>query len=93
MKVLSVNVSLPKEVPYRGKTIATGMFKEPVEGRITLRRSNLDGDGQADLMAHGGVHKAAYVYSIENYDTGSVSSVGPISPSGSSGRTSPSREC
>jgi MOSC domain-containing protein YiiM len=68
MKVLSVNVSLPREVPYRGKTITTGIFKEPVEGRITLRRSNLEGDGQADLMAHGGVHKAAYVYSIENYD-------------------------
>jgi len=63
-----VNVSLPREVPYRGKIITTGIFKEPVEGRITLRRSNLEGDGQADLMAHGGVHKAAYVYSIENYD-------------------------
>ena len=68
MKILSVNVSLPKEVPYRGKTITTGIFKEPVEGRVTLRTSNLDGDRQADLMVHGGVHKAAYVYSIENYD-------------------------
>ena len=67
MKVLSVNVSLPKEVPYRGKTITTSIFKEPVEGRVTLRSSNLDGDGQADLSVHGGVHKAAYVYSIENY--------------------------
>ena len=68
MKILSVNVSLPKEVPYKGKTITTGIFKEPVEDRVTLRTSNLDGDGQADLMAHGGVHKAAYVYSIENYE-------------------------
>ena len=68
MKILSVNVSLPKEVPYRGKIITTGIFKEPVEGRVTLRSSNLDGDGQADLVAHGGVYKAAYVYSIENYD-------------------------
>ena len=67
MKVLSVNVSLPKEVLHRGKTITTGIFKEPVEGRVTLRKSSLDGDGQADLTAHGGVHKAAYVYSIENY--------------------------
>ena len=55
MKILFVNVSLPKEVPYRGKTITTGIFKEPVEGRVTLRLSNLDGDGQADIMVHGGV--------------------------------------
>ena len=68
MKILSVNVSLPKEVPYRGTIITTGIFKESVEGRVTLRSSNLDGDGQADLVAHGGVYKAAYVYSIENYD-------------------------
>src|SRR5215204_1918984 len=68
MKILSVNVSLPKEVPYRGKTITTGIFKDPVEGRVTLRTSNLDGDRQADLMVHGGVHKAAYAYSVENYD-------------------------
>ena len=59
---------MPKEVSYRGNTITTGIFKEPVEGRVTLRKSNLDGDRQADLTVHGGIHKAAYVYSIENYD-------------------------
>ena len=68
MKLLSVNVSLPKEVPYKDKTITTGIFKEPVEGRVMLRELNLEGDGQADLKAHGGIHKAVYVYSIENYD-------------------------
>ena len=68
MKLLSVNVSLPTEVLYRGKTITTGIFKEPVNGRVMLRTLNLDGDGQADLKGHGGIHKAAYVYSIENYD-------------------------
>ena len=68
MKLLSVNVSLPKEIPYRGKTITTGIFKEPVKGRVRLRRLNLDGDGQADLDGHGGIYKAAYVYSIENHD-------------------------
>ena len=68
MKLLSVNVSLPKEVPYRGKTVTTGIFKEPVNGRVMLRTLNLDGDGQADLVGHGGIHKAAYAYSIENYD-------------------------
>jgi ferredoxin-NADP reductase/MOSC domain-containing protein YiiM len=67
MKLLSVNVSLPKEVPYKGKTVATGIFKQPVKGRVKLRALNLDGDGQADLNAHGGPFKAVYVYSIENY--------------------------
>jgi MOSC domain-containing protein YiiM len=68
MNLLSVNVSMPKEVPYKGKTVTTGIFKEPVGGRVMLREFNLDGDGQADLKAHGGPHKAVYVYSIENYD-------------------------
>jgi MOSC domain-containing protein YiiM len=68
MKLLSVNVSLPKEVPHGRKTVSTGIFKEPVEGRIMLRTTNLDGDGQADLENHGGVDRAAYAYSIENYD-------------------------
>jgi MOSC domain-containing protein YiiM len=68
MKLLSVNVSLPKEVPYMNKTTTTGIFKEPASGRVMLRTLNLDGDGQADLKAHGGIYKAAYAYSIENYD-------------------------
>ena len=68
MKLLSVNVSPPVEVMHRGKTVTTGIFKEPVNRRVMLRTMNLDGDGQADLTAHGGIYKAAYVYSIENYD-------------------------
>ncbi len=68
MKILSVNVSLPKEIRYRGKTVRTGIFKEPVKGRVKLRTLNLDGDGQADLIAHGGIYRAVYVYSVENYD-------------------------
>ncbi len=68
MKLLSVNVSLPREVPHRGKTVTTGIFKEPVSGRVMLRTLNLDGDGQADLVGHGGIHKAAYAYSIENHE-------------------------
>ncbi len=67
MRLLSVNVSLPTEIRHRGKTVTTGIFKEPVNGRVMLRTLNLDGDGQADLVAHGGIYKAAYVYSIENY--------------------------
>jgi MOSC domain-containing protein YiiM len=68
MKLLSVNVSLPKEVPHGRKTVSTGIFKEPIAGRVMLRTSNLDGDGQADLENHGGIDRAAYAYSIENYD-------------------------
>ncbi len=68
MKLLSVNVSLSKEVPYMGKTATTGIFKEPVKGRIMLRTLNLEGDGQADLKGHGGIYKAAYAYSVENYE-------------------------
>jgi MOSC domain-containing protein YiiM len=68
MKLLSVNVSPPMEVVHRDKTVTTGIFKEPVDGRVKLRTLNLGGDGQADLIGHGGIYKAAYVYSIENYD-------------------------
>jgi MOSC domain-containing protein YiiM len=68
MRLLSVNVSRPKEVRQNDKTITTGIFKESVPGRVMLRALNLDGDGQADLNAHGGVDKAAYAYSIENYE-------------------------
>jgi MOSC domain-containing protein YiiM len=68
MKLLSVNVSLPTEVPHGRRTVSTGIFKEPLRGRIMLRTLNLDGDGQADLVNHGGVHRAVYAYPIENYD-------------------------
>lgn len=68
MKLLSVNVSPPAEVMHKGKTVTTGIFKEPVNGRLTLGTLNLDGDGQADLTGHGGIYKAAYAYSVENYD-------------------------
>jgi MOSC domain-containing protein YiiM len=68
MTLLSVNVSRPKEIHQNGKIITTGIFKQSVPGRVMLRTLNLDGDGQADLDAHGGVHKAAYAYSIENYE-------------------------
>ncbi len=68
MKLLSVNISMPREIEYKGKTELTGIFKEPVDGRVALRTLNLDGDGQADLVGHGGAYKAAYAYSIENYD-------------------------
>lgn len=67
MKVISVNVGLPREVMWKGKPVLTGIFKEPVEGRIRMRSLNLDGDRQADLTVHGGVDKAVYAYPMEHY--------------------------
>ena len=67
MKLLSVNVSLPKQVTYKGKIIKTSIFKEPVEGRVNVKTLNIEGDGQADLIGHGGEQRAILVYSIENY--------------------------
>ena len=68
MKLLSVNVSQPKEVSYNGKRIKTGIFKERVSGRTMMRRLNLDSDGQGDPTVHGGIHKAVYIYTIEHYN-------------------------
>ncbi|HEV2662217.1 MAG TPA: MOSC domain-containing protein [Ktedonobacteraceae bacterium] len=65
--VISVNVGLPREVVWKGKTVLTGIFKEPVAGRIPARRLDLDGDRQADLSVHGGPAKAIYVYPAEHY--------------------------
>ena len=67
MKVLSVNVSTPQIVEIDGKMVSTGIFKRPVAGPIMLRALDFDGDGQADLHAHGGPHRAAYVYPGEHY--------------------------
>src|SRR5438552_16660417 len=68
MKILSVNVGLPREVSWQGKLVSTGIFKEPVNSPVMLRTLNLDGDGQADLTVHGGVTKAVYVYPSYHYD-------------------------
>ena len=68
MRLLSVNVSGPKEILHDEKAVKTGIFKDPVHERVMLRRLNLDGDGQADLWGHGGAFRAVYVYSAENYD-------------------------
>src|SRR5919199_453602 len=67
MRVISVNVGRPRLVMWRGEPVSTGIFKEPVEGRVTLRALNLDGDRQADLTVHGGPAKAVYAYPSEHY--------------------------
>jgi MOSC domain-containing protein YiiM len=67
MKLISVNVGVPRQVQWHDTPVITGIFKKPVEGRVQLRRLNLDGDRQADLTVHGGQHKAVYCYPIEHY--------------------------
>jgi MOSC domain-containing protein YiiM len=67
MKVVSINVGLPQEVPWHGRLVTTGIFKNPVEGRVALRKLDLDGDRQADLSVHGGLDKAVYCYPLEHY--------------------------
>src|SRR6266487_6554392 len=68
MKLISVNVGLPRVVMSNSDPVSTGIFKEPVAGRVMLRTLNLEGDRQADLSVHGGPSKAVYVYPVEHYD-------------------------
>jgi MOSC domain-containing protein YiiM len=67
MKIVSLNVGRPRLVLRNGEPVSTGIFKEPVDGRIALRTLNFDGDRQADLTVHGGPHKAVYLYPSEHY--------------------------
>lgn len=67
MRVLSIQVAHPRIILAKGQRISTGIFKQPVEGPLMLRRLNLDGDRQADLRVHGGPAKAVYVYPSEHY--------------------------
>src|SRR5947207_14228222 len=67
MKILSVNVGLPREVTWQGKLVTTGIFKEPVKALVIERTLNLDRDQQADLTVHGGANKAVYAYPSEHY--------------------------
>ncbi len=66
-KLISVNVAMPRDVEWKGRTVTTGIFKEPVDGRVTVQPLSVDGDGQADLSVHGGPSKAVYVYPAEHY--------------------------
>jgi MOSC domain-containing protein YiiM len=68
MKVLSVNVGLPREVFWKGMSVQTAIFKEPVERPVTISKMNLAGDQQADLTVHGGAEKAVYAYPAEHYE-------------------------
>ena len=67
MRIISLNVGLPRLVLRNGEPVSTGIFKESVAGRVMMRTLNLDGDRQADLSVHGGAEKAVYLYPSEHY--------------------------
>jgi MOSC domain-containing protein YiiM len=67
MKIMAVNVSLPIEFEFKGQTMRSSIFKKPVNGPVALGKTNLEGDGQANLKVHGGAHKAVYAYSHDHY--------------------------
>src|SRR5947207_12759202 len=66
-RLLSVNVGLPRDIEWKGRTVHTGIWKDPVAGRCRVGRTNLDGDGQGDREGHGGEQRAVFVYQIESY--------------------------
>ena len=89
--LLSVNVGLPQDVAWQGRTVHTGVWKQPVTGPRTVRRLDIDGDGQGDLAGHGGEQRAVLVYQIQSYrHWQQVPSGATTSSSAPSGRTSPS---
>jgi MOSC domain-containing protein YiiM len=65
--LLSVNVGMPQDVTWQGRTVHTAVWKKPVAGPVMVRRLNIDGDGQGDLAGHGGEQRAVFVYQIESY--------------------------
>lgn len=68
MQLISINVSKPKNIEYNGETLLTGIFKTPCNGPVLVNKENMDGDAQADLKNHGGIHKAVYAFSYDQYN-------------------------
>src|SRR2546426_5114314 len=68
MNVISVNVGVPRQVMWKGTSVSTGIFKDPLDKPVIVRRLNLNGDRQADLSVHGGAEKAVYGYPAEHYE-------------------------
>ena len=66
-RLVSVNVGMPREVSWQGRTVLTGIWKDAVQGRVQVRRLNVDGDGQGDRAGHGGEQRAVFVYQLDSY--------------------------
>src|SRR6187551_36660 len=79
-RVLSVNVGRLRPIPYRGKQVMTGIFKEPVRGRVAARATNLEGDEQASAKVHGGFDNAVYAYAREDYEWWEAELSEPMEP-------------
>ena len=77
--VVSVNVGLPRVVEWRGRQVSSAIWKEPIEGPIVLEGINFAGDDQADRRVHGGIDKAVYAYSVEDYEWWATTT-GPLRP-------------
>jgi len=67
MEVISINIAQPTDIDYQGKTVSTGIFKQPVNHKTQVQKENIVGDGQADLIHHGGLDKAVYGFSADHY--------------------------
>ena len=68
MKILSINTSSPKKINFKNKIVNTSIFKEPKNNELSVTKNGLEGDRQADLLAHGGINKAIYAYSYKHYE-------------------------
>ena len=90
--LVSVNVGMPKDVSWQGKTVFTGVFKDPVTGPRRVRRLNVDGDGQGDVAGHGGEQRAVFVYQLDSYRYWERELGRATSSPGSSARTSRSKD-
>src|SRR5215467_13552063 len=66
-RLLSVNVGLPRDLAWRGRTVRTAIWKDPIQGRRMVRKLNIEGDGQADLAGHGGEQRAVFVYQMDSH--------------------------
>ena len=91
-RLLSVNVGLPRDVTWKGKTVRTAVWKSPVDGRRMVRKLDIDGDAQADLAGHGGEHRAVFVYQMDSYHYWERFLGATILLPASSEKTSPSRD-
>src|ERR1700757_828953 len=69
MKLLSINIAVPRAIPHGGQEVMTGIYKDPVKGRLKVGTLGIGGDMQADLSVHGGIHKAVYSYPFEHYES------------------------
>ena len=68
MKILSINISLPRKIIFNNKELLTSIYKEPVNSHVKVNKMGIEGDGQADLNAHGGINKSIYAYSYAHYN-------------------------